>query len=185
MISIERNPQSSREAHWFAINVKPRHEKRVAETLRVQGLESFLPVYQERHAWSDRVKRVELPLFAGYVFCRLSYADRHVVWNTRGIIRLLGAGNVFAPLSEEQIAELRAVEASGLPARPCPYIAAGEVVRVERGPLAGVRGKVLRHKGVTSVVVSVEILQRSVLVEVESEAVRPETFRHQLTRAAS
>ena len=171
--------------HWFAINVKPRHEKSVAEALRRQGLESFLPLYQQRHVWSDRIKRVELPLFAGYVFCRFSFADRRTVWNTQGVIRVLGAGDVFAPVSEEQIAELRAVVASGLPARPCPYLASGEVVRVERGPLTGVRGTVLRNKGFTSVVVSVEILQRSVAVEVESGVVRPEIIRRQLTRAAS
>lgn len=173
------------QANWFALNVKPRHEKSVAEALRAQGLESFLPLYEERHAWSDRIKRVELPLFAGYVFCRFSFADRLVVWNTRGVIRVLGAGYVFAPLSEEQIAELRAVSISGLPARPCPYLAPGEAVRVQRGPLTGVRGTVVRSKGVTSVVISVEILQRSVIVEVGSDVVRPEVFRRQLTRAAS
>jgi len=172
-------------AHWFALNVKPRHEKVVAESLRRQQLEAFLPVYQEQHAWSDRTKRVELPLFAGYVFCRFSFAERVAVWNTRGVVRVLGAGNIFAPVSDDQIAELRALVASGLPARPCPYLAPGEMVRVQRGPLAGVQGMVLRNKGVTSVVVSVQILQRSVVVEVESDAVRPEVFRHQLTRAAS
>jgi transcription antitermination factor NusG len=171
--------------HWFAVNVKPRHEKAVADSLRRQELEAFLPLYQEQHAWSDRTKRVEVPLFAGYLFCRFSFADRLAVWNTRGVIRVLGAGNIFAPVGEDQIAELRAVVASGLPARPCPYLAPGEMVRVDRGPLAGVQGMVLRNKGVTSVVVSVEILQRSVVVEVESDAVRPDIFRHQLTRAAS
>lgn len=171
--------------HWFALNVKPRHEKAVAESLRRQELETFLPLYQEQHAWSDRSKRVEVPLFAGYVFCRFSFSDRLAVWNTRGVIRVLGAGNIFAPISENQIAELRAIAASGLPARPCPYLAPGALVRVERGPLAGVQGMVLRNKGVMSVVVSVEILQRSVVVEVESNAVRPDIFQQQLTRAAS
>lgn len=178
--------QPATRAHWFALNVKPRHEKAVAESLRRQELETFLPLYQEQHLWSDRTKRVEVPLFAGYVFCRFSFSDRLAVWNTRGVIRVLGAGcNIFAPITENQIAELRAIAASGLPARPCPYLVPGEMVRVDRGPLAGVQGMVLRNKGVTSVVVSVEILQRSVVVEVESNAVRPEIFQHQLTRAAS
>jgi len=178
-------PQLEERAHWFALSVKPRHEKSVAEALREQGLESFLPLYEEKHVWSDRTKRVAMPLFAGYVFCRLSFADRRVVWNTRGVIRVLGAGSVFAPVSEEQVADLRAVVASGLPARPHPYLAPGEMVRVEGGPLAGIRGKVMRSKGGASIVVSVEILQRSVSVEVESEVVRPEAFGRLLTRAAS
>jgi transcription antitermination factor NusG len=177
--------QSIAQPRWFALSVKPRHEKSVVQALRLQQLEEFLPLYREQHAWSDRTRWVEVPLFAGYVFCRFSFADRLAVLNTRGVIRILGAGNIFAPVSEEQISELRAVVASGLPARPCSYLAPGEMVRVERGPLAGVRGMVLRHKGVTSVVVSVEILQRSVVVEVDSDAVRPDIFRRQLAHAGS
>jgi len=187
MIIIDKSPglQEVTRVHWFALSVKPRHEKSVAQALRSQGLEEFLPLYQEQHAWSDRTKRVEIPLFAGYVFCHFGFHDRFVVLNTRGVIRILGAGSIFSPVSEDQIAELRAISASGLPALPHPYLEPGDLVRVERGPLAGVRGMVLRNKGVTSLVVSVEILQRSVVVEVESEVVRPEVFRRQLTRAAS
>ncbi len=176
---------SMAQPRWFALSVKPRHEKSVAQALRLQLFEEFLPLYREQHAWSDRTEWVAVPLFAGYVFCRFSFADRLAVLNTRGVLRILGAGNIFAPVSEEQIAELRAVVASGLPARPCSYLVPGEMVRVERGPLSGVRGMVLRNKGVTSVVVSVEILQRSVVVEVDSDAVRPDVFRRQLARAAS
>jgi transcription antitermination factor NusG len=126
-----------------------------------------------------------MPLFAGYVFCRFCFHDRFVVLNTRGVIRILGAGSIFSPVSEDQIADLRVITASGLAALPHPYLAPGDMVRVERGPLAGVRGMVLRNKGFTSLVVSVEILQRSVVVEVESDVVQPEVFRRQLTRAAS
>ena len=172
-------------AHWFALSVKPRHEKSVAQALQRQGLDEYLPLYREQHAWSDRSKRVEMPLFAGYVFCRFCFHDRFVVLNTRGVTRILGAGSVFSPISEEQIAELRAITASGLSALPHPYVEPGDMVRVERGPLTGVRGMVIRNKGVTSLVVSVEILQRSVVVEVESEVVRPEVFRRRLIRAAS
>jgi transcription antitermination factor NusG len=100
------------------------------------------------------------------------------------VLRILGAGNIFAPVSSEQIAELRTIVASGLPARPCPYLVPGALVCVESGPLSGIRGTVVRSKGVTSVVVSVEILQRSVVVEVDSDAVRPDVSRRQLIRAA-
>jgi transcription antitermination factor NusG len=177
--------QSIAQPLWFALSVKPRHEKSVAQALRLRQLEEFLPLYQEQHAWSDRMKPVKLPLFCGYVFCRFSFADRLTVLSTRGVTRILGAGNIFAPISEEQIAELRAIVASGLPARPCSCPVPGERVRVERGPLCGVRGTVLRTKRTTSIVVSVEILRRSVAVEVHSDHVRPDAFQRQLARAAS
>jgi transcription antitermination factor NusG len=156
---------------WFALSVKPRHEKAVARALRTRQLEDFLPLYRESHAWSDRTKPVELPLFAGYVFCRFSYSERLVVLNTPGVTAILGAGKVFAPISEEQIEALRTIAASRVRARPCEYLPPGQLVRVESGPLAGVRGTVLRHKGGACVVISVEILQRSVAAEVEYGAV--------------
>jgi transcription antitermination factor NusG len=184
-MTITDRPERLTQPHWFALLVKPRHEKSVAQALRDRQLEEFLPLIREQHAWSDRVKCVRVPLFAGYVFCRFAFADRLAVLNTRGVLRILGAGHIFAPVSCEQIADLRTIVASGLPARPGPYLVPGATVRVESGPLSGIRGMVVRNKGLTSVVVSVEILQRSVVVEVDSDAVRPDVVDHRLARAAS
>jgi transcription antitermination factor NusG len=157
---------------WFAVVVKPRHEKSTARLLRGRGLEEFLPLYRERRAWSDRRQALELPLFPGYVFCRFSYVDRLRVLSAPGVVCVLGAGDVFSPITEAEIRTIRGIVASGLPARPCPYLLPGEVVRVMEGPLAGVSGTVLRHKGITSVVITVETLRRSLAVELDSEAVR-------------
>jgi len=157
---------------WFALVVKPRHEKSVARGLRAKQLEEFLPLYRERRTWSDRTKAVEFPLFSGYVFCRFAYAERIPVLNTPGVVCILGAGEVFAPIAETEMETIRLIAQSGLPAKPCPYLSVGEVVRVEEGPLAGINGIVIRNKGATSVVISVELLRRSVAVELNSETVR-------------
>jgi transcription antitermination factor NusG len=158
---------------WFAVSVKPRHEKAVGRFLRERDLVQFVPLCRGRRAWSDRVKKVDLPLFAGYVFCRFSYADRLNVLSTPGVTGILGAGKVFSPISEEQIAALRTIVASGAPARPCDYLPPGQIVRVEDGPLAGVSGTVLRSHGSASIVISIEILQRSVAVELDVFSVKP------------
>jgi len=164
--------ESAPERLWFALVVKPRHEKSVARALRAKQLEEFLPLYRERRAWSDRVKAVELPLFCGYVFCYFSYAERLRVLNTPGVVCILGAGEIFRPIAESEIETIRLIAQSGLPAKPYPYLEAGEIVRVEEGPLAGIKGTVIRSKGTTSVIISVELLKRSVAVELNSEAVR-------------
>ena len=158
---------------WFALTVKPRYEKAVARALRGKNLEEFLPLYRQDRAWSDRVKAVEFPLFSGYVFCRFSYADRFAVLNTPGVTAILGAGAIYAPIPDDEIAAIRTVVNSGLRARPWPYLVPGQMVRIESGPLAGVRGTVLRNKGVTCVVVTVELLQRSIAAEVDRGAVQP------------
>jgi transcription antitermination factor NusG len=156
---------------WFALSVKSRHERSVSRALRVKELQEYAPMYRERHAWSDRVKRVESPLFPGYVFCRFSYAQRLAILNTPGVMAILGAGKVFSPIPEEEIASIRTLVDSGVPVRPCAYLAPGDVVCIERGPLAGVRGAVLRTKNSKYLVVSIELLQRSVVAEVDFTSV--------------
>ena len=158
---------------WFALTVKPRYEKSVSRALRARNLEEFLPLYKEKREWSDRVKAVEFPLFSGYVFCRFDYADRLTVLNTPGVASILGAGAIYAPIPEDEIAAIRLIVNSGVRARPWAYLAPGQTVRVDQGPLAGLRGTVLRNKGVTCVVISVELLRRSIAAEVDSCAVQP------------
>jgi transcription antitermination factor NusG len=161
------------ETGWFALAVRPRHEKAVARALRARQLEEFLPLSHERRVWSDRLKAVEFPLFAGYVFCRFGYPDRLVVLSTPGVNSIVGEASGNAHIRDEEITAIRGIVESGLPLRECPYLTPGQPVRVEHGPLAGIDGTILRTKGVTCVVVSVEILQRSVAVEIERDSVRP------------
>jgi transcription antitermination factor NusG len=168
---------NSASGHWFAVVVKPRHEKSVARGLRSKGLEEFLPLYRQRRSWSDRIKAVQLPMFSGYVFCRFAYPERLRVLSTPGVVCALGTGDVFNPIADAEIATIRAIVDSGVPAKPCSYPVPGDTVRIAAGPLTGISGTVVRDKGVTSVVVSVEILQRSVAVELDKDALRPVTAR--------
>jgi len=170
---------------WFALSVKPRHEKAVAEALAAQRLEPFVPLYLERRKWSSRLKTVALPLFPGYVFCRFDFRDRFTIWNTRGVIQILGAGKVFEPVSEDQIAALRTVLESGLDMRPYPHLDPGTPVAVTRGPLAGLRGTVSRSRGNSALIITVDVLQRSIVVEVEPDMVEPDVSSSILRKAVS
>src|SRR5450755_4396298 len=152
---------------WFALTAKARHEKVVAENLHVMGLDSFLPLYRARRQWTDRVQSVELPLFPGYVFCRFAYASRLGVLNTPGVISVVEFSGGPAPVADEEISRLRAIQASGLPSQPWPHMHAGQKARIERGALAGLEGVLIREKDALRVVVSVELLHRSVAVEID------------------
>ena len=160
-------------ADWFALRVQHQHEKAVAQHLTAEGLETFLPLYRTRRIWSDRVKELELPLFSGYVFCRLPFSRRLLILTTPGVRSIVGFGSGPAPVRDEEITGLKTMMASGLPVRPWPYLKIGQRVRIERGPLLGLEGILLQFKGSWRLVMSVEILQRSVAVEVDRLAVRP------------
>ena len=156
---------------WFALTAKPRHEKVVAENLRGKGLESFVPLYRARRQWTDRVQSVELPLFPGYVFCRFAYSSRMPVLNTPGVTSVVSFSDGPAPVADEEILRIRAILASGLRSQPWPYLRVGQRARIEWGSLAGLEGVLIREKDSLRVVVSVELLQRAVAVEIDREMI--------------
>jgi transcription antitermination factor NusG len=157
---------------WFALTAKPRHEKVVAENLRGKGLESFVPLYQTRRRWTNRVQSVDLPLFPGYVFCRFAYASRFPVLNTPGVTSVVGFSNVPTPVTDADISCIRAIHESGLPSQPWPYVRVGQRARIERGALAGLEGVLIREKDALRVVVSLELLRRAVAVEIGRDMIR-------------
>ena len=163
---------------WFALTVKPRHEKAAAQNLRVKGLETMLPVYLARHQWSDRVKTVELPLFPGYVLCQLRREERLKALTTPSVTSIVGFAGVPVPIPEQEISAIRRMVESRLPIQPWPYLRPGEQVRIESGALAGVQGTLVREKSDFRVVVNIELLQRSVAVEVDRATLSPVNCPH-------
>lgn len=156
---------------WFALTVKHQHERGVQAALASCEIEAFVPVYRARRPWSDRVKEVEAPLFPGYVFGCFPARERVRVLNTPGVGRIVGFGGVPMPVADEEIANIRAALGSHLALRPWPFLKTGDRVRVERGPLRGVEGRLLREKNGLRLVIGVELLQRAMAVEVDAEMV--------------
>ena len=152
---------------WHVLKVKPRHERIIADTLSANGFEPFVPITTETRVWSDRVKKVGVQLFPGYVFCRFVREQRTAVLRTPGVLSVVSFGKYPAVVPDEEVEAVRSVVRSGLPARTRPYVQLGDRVTVEQGCLAGVSGLLVREKGTWRVVVSVTILQRSVEVEID------------------
>ena len=148
-----------------------RHEAGVAVHLEGKGYEWFLPLYKERRRWSDRIKHVEAPLFPGYVFCRFNPNDRLPILKTPGVAQIVGYSRVPVPVAENEIEAIRRLVASGVPNFPCAYLEVGSRVRIEAGALRGVEGILTDVKGKRRLVLSITLLQRSVAVEIDSEAV--------------
>ena len=153
--------------NWYALTIRPRHERAAARLLEQKGFEEFLPTYRARRRWSDRIKQIELNLFPGYVFCRFDARERSRVLSTPGVTSIVAFGRDPAEVPERELDAVRAVLASGLPVLPWPFLREGDRVRIEEGCLAGLVGTLAGCKDSTRVVVNVEILQRSVAVEVD------------------
>ena len=153
---------------WFALQVRARYESGVADHLDGKGYELFLPLYKCRKRWSDRVKEVDAPLFPGYLFCRLNPQDRLPILKTPGVIQVVGINRTPTAVDEHEIQAIQAMVASGIPNQPWPFLATGDRVRIESGPLSGLEGILIEFKGNHRLVLSVTLLQRSVAVEIDS-----------------
>jgi transcription antitermination factor NusG len=160
-------------ARWFALAVKPRFDKAVARALEVKGYETLLPLYKKHHKYGVRSKDSELPLFPGYVCCRFDIQTRLPIVITPGVIQVLGAGSRPIPLSDLEIYSLQATLKAQLPVQPFPFVDGGQRVRINSGVLAGVEGIVVRLKPSLRLVLSITLLQRSVLVEIDRDQVSP------------
>jgi transcription termination/antitermination protein NusG len=154
---------------WFALYVKPRHEKNVAIMLQAKGYEVFLPTYSHRVKYH---KTFELPLFPSYVFCRLDLWKRLPVMTTPGVFSIVGNGPEPEPVSEQELEGVRRVLQSGLVPIPWPYVRPGDEVSLDSGPLKGVEGVVVDASNGKWLVVSVNLLRRSVAVKVDREFLR-------------
>lgn len=154
---------------WFALRVKSRCEKVVATIAHNKGFEEFLPLYRDSHRWSDRVKAVELPLFPGYVFCRMDPQKRLPLLTIPGALHFVGIGRTPTPLDDAEITSIRAAAGTGLFMEPWEFLECGQRVRLNDGPLTGMEGFIVGTSKPERVVVSVSLLKRSVAVAIEHE----------------
>jgi|KBSMisStandDraft_5_1062788.scaffolds.fasta_scaffold563710_2 transcription antitermination factor NusG len=159
---------------WFALAVKPRFDKSVAQALEMKGYEILLPLYKKHHKYGTRSKFTELPLFPGYVCCRFDVQSRLPILTTPGVIQVLGAGNLPVPLADVEVSSLKTALKAQYPVVPYPFVDAGQRVRINRGALAGVEGIVISFTQRVRLVLSIMLLQRSVLLEIDRDLVSVE-----------
>jgi transcription antitermination factor NusG len=156
--------------HWYAIRVKSNRERVTADALRGKDLEVLLPTHRDSCTGKPQL---EIPLFPGYLFCRFDVHNRLPVLTVPGVVHIVGLGNVPLPIDSIEIAGVRALIQSPFRVTPFPYPPIGRRVEIQAGPLRGVEGVILAHKGEDKMVISVTLLQRSIAVALERDWVRP------------
>jgi transcriptional antiterminator NusG len=154
---------------WFAVQTRPRHEKKVSLGLKDKGIHSFLPFRRERRQWSDRQQWIELPLFSQYIFVQIPVTaeSRVSVLRTTGVLRFAGMPGCGTPVPEQQIENLRAIMDQRIPLTPYEFVKVGDRVRIRGGALHGIEGILVAIKNDRSLVVSVDLIQKSVAIRIE------------------
>jgi transcription termination/antitermination protein NusG len=167
------------QADWYAVYTRHQHEKSVAESLSNNGIEVFLPLYSSVRQWKDRKKNLLLPLFPCYVFLRGGLDRRGKVLAIPGVYSFVGSGGRPGTIQEREIEAIRMAVAGGLRVEPYPFLQCGDRVRVKSGPIAGIEGILVRKKSAYRLILSTDLLQKSIAVEVDASSVEP--LLHRIT----
>ena len=160
---------------WFAIQTRPRHEKKVAEGLREKSVTTFLPLFAAWHQWSDRRRLIEMPLFPGYVFVRIGGAadSRVPVLRTNGVVNFVGIRGTGVAIPDSQIEAVQTILDRQIPFAPHPFLSVGRRVRIQGGSLDGLQGILVAKNTDQSLIVSVELIQRSLVIRIAGYGVVP------------
>jgi transcription antitermination factor NusG len=167
--------QGTSAMRWYAVQTRSRHEKMVVRQLEGQGFATFLPVTTQLRQWSDRRKLVELPLFSGYVFLRMVYQPepRLRVLTAEGIVGFVGVHGQGMPIPDRQIEHIQTLLAAKVPVESYPFLKIGQRVRIRSGSLNGTEGILVGQENDRMLVISVELIQRSVSMRLQGYEVEP------------
>jgi transcriptional antiterminator RfaH len=170
MSTIARNLESRAECYPF--NVRVRGEESVARTLREKGYEVLLPTYIQKRHYSDRIKKVHCALFPGYVFAYTTMDAMMGILATPGANYVVRSGTRITSLSPEDELTVRALCLANVACEPCSDLQIGLRVLIETGPLAGLTGTLVKARNNERVIISVESVQRSIMVEIGRASLR-------------
>lgn len=168
-------PLTAECSRWYAVYTRSRHEKVVHYALGGRGIQSFLPLRNVLSQWKDRRKCVQKPLFPGYLFVRAEQAQLHLVTLIKGVAYVLSSDTKPVPVPDEQVEAVRRLVEGPYPVVPWPLLKRGKRVRITIGPLAGIETYIIDRRGSEKcrIVVTIDLLGRSVAVEIDPRCVEP------------
>jgi transcription antitermination factor NusG len=174
-LAIGEHEDTSHSSNWYAIQTAPRHEKKVEFLLREKGISVFLPAVRAERQWSDRKRSITLPLFAGYVFVQTEAhrPSRVFILRTPGVHAFVGNSGMGTAIPGQEIESVRTAIRSGVHCRPHPFVAVGQRVRIQGGALEGMEGILLEQHPDNVVVISVNLIQRSMAIRTAGYRILP------------
>ena len=173
MLNIEPENNGGKQLAWNAVYTRHQHEKLVADSLAGNGFEVFLPTYNVIRQWTDRKKQVSVPLFSCYVFVRCNFERRFRALITPGVYSFVMFGGQPATIYDHEIDAIRKAVESNFRVEPHPFLRCGDWVQVKSGPLTDVEGILIRKKGSYRLILSAELLGKSIAVEIDAFSVKP------------
>lgn len=172
-VATPKSDLSGTSRNWFAAYTTARHEKNVARHLGGRHIESFLPLYTSVRRWKNGCRLpIDKPLFPGYIFVHIERRESVKVLQVPGVVSIVSAGREPSPLPSAEIESLRTALPQ-LRIEPHAYLVVGERVQITAGSLAGMIGVLIRKKNDLRVVLTLDLIQQSVAVEIDADQIEP------------
>jgi transcription antitermination factor NusG len=170
-----RTSELNSRSRWYAVSTRSRQEKVAAKALEALGIAHFLPLQVQKRQWSDRVQTIQAPLFPGYLFVHIDPwgSARVNVLKVPGVARFVGVNTGPLPVQNSEIDDVRRLVDCGVEMAPHPFLKQGDRVRVVSGALVGVEGILTRIGPRLRVVISIEVIHRSLAISVSQNDVEP------------
>lgn len=157
---------------WYALYTRPRFEKKIDQDLKQKRLQSFLPLQIVSRVWSDRIKKIEAPLFPSYVFVHADRSERYLALQSTGVVRMVSFNGEPVRIPDSQIEAVSRILKHGLQVQPTQYLKFGDTVEVTAGPLQGVQGYFIEERGSGKLAVSVHAIQQSLIVQIDRNLIK-------------
>ena len=164
---------------WYAVYAQVRHESKVHSRLLAKSFECLLPQMERWSKRRDRRKRIQVPIFPGYLFVRtiLDNYQQVKILQTPGVVRLVRNEDGPLPVPDSQMSSLITLLSNASVLKVHPYLNEGMRVRIANGPLYGCEGILVQKKHEKSrLVVAIDIIQQAVSVELSEDDVEPISF---------
>jgi transcriptional antiterminator RfaH len=157
---------------WYALYTRSKTEKKVFAFLDAEGIEAYLPLMVHHRQWSDRVKKTTVPLFRGYVFVHLNGNEFGQVLSVPGVIRFISFEGRAIPIPPEQIEAIRIyTREKEVDPIEGEFLNEGQLVRVNNGPMTGLIGRLIRHKGKFRLIIRIEAVGKSITLSISRSSV--------------
>ena len=158
---------------WYAVYTSSRNEKKVFERLQKDAINVFFPTIRKQRQWSDRKKWVEMPLFSSYLFVNIKPTEYYRVLKTPGVVRYVSFEGKAVDIPEKQIDTIKAMLLSGYEIETSSEtFESGDKVEICAGPLIGLSGVFVEHRGSHKVIVRIEQIGQSIMINIPLNLLR-------------
>ena len=164
---IEEKIEKGLILNWYALYTRPRFEKKVEIQLSEREIETYLPLQTVVRQWSDRKKKIQEPIFRGYIFVHVEPQHRIESLRVDGVVRMIGFAGKPSIIPDDQIDAIQRLLDKNAKIEACDFFAVGDPVEVAQGPFAGIKGKLIEKRGMRRFVINIDAIKQSIFVEID------------------